>query len=361
MAGFELISRAVMVLAFLLAQANAFTSTFVVSRYRFTSHPCNKISLSPRLNTFQFSKLYAANQGGKKRRRKRKDDMIPAESPTTEFDPNNLTESNDAANTQITQTSPPSPQSQEIDKPGKSETPAISFKFDRAEALALGIEDASDQDDDDGGVPSPDFKLSAAPRSSQKIQEKGAIDLPSMQDVLLRKQKTSPDKQAELQKQVPQEKIDRRDIQKFKKLLEVDPNADMDTSNFIPDEYNTVSALLGEGAKSFLGLPFAVLQVGHFILALGIVLMAFVQYPGFPLTNLPSKLRESLQQGLGIVYLINTVLAVLAIFEADKRSQPKALWAAKTFTVGGLAFDQLTQLPTKEQLAKSKGRKSGRK
>jgi len=88
---------------------------------------------------------------------------------------------------------------------------------------SVGIEDASDQDDDDGGVPSPDFKLSAAPRSSQKIQEKGAIDLPSMQDVLLRKQKTSPDKQAELQKQVPQEKIDRRDIQKFKK---VSPSSD---------------------------------------------------------------------------------------------------------------------------------------
>jgi hypothetical protein len=58
-----------------------------------------------------------------------------------------------------------------------------------------------------------------------------------------------------------------------------------------------VSALLGEKTKPFLGIPSGFLQVGHFIGALGIVLMAFVQYPGFPLTNLPTPLRESLQGG----------------------------------------------------------------
>jgi hypothetical protein len=58
-----------------------------------------------------------------------------------------------------------------------------------------------------------------------------------------------------------------------------------------------VSALLGERAKPFLGIPAGPLQVGHTLGALGIVLMAFVEYPGFPLTNLPTPLRESLQQG----------------------------------------------------------------
>jgi len=58
-----------------------------------------------------------------------------------------------------------------------------------------------------------------------------------------------------------------------------------------------VSALLGERALPFLGIPTGPLQVGHFIGALVIVLMAFVEYPGFPLTNLPSPLRGSLQGG----------------------------------------------------------------
>ena len=48
--------------------------------------------------------------------------------------------------------------------------------------------------------------------------------------------------------------------------------------------------------------------------------------------------------GLGTIYLINAVLAGISIFKAQERDQPPALWAAKTFSVGGLAFDQLTQL-----------------
>lgn len=84
------------------------------------------------------------------------------------------------------------------------------------------------------------------------------------------------------------------------------------------------------------------------------MLMAFVEYPGFPLTNLPTPIRESLQGGLLTIYTINAVLAVIATFKAAERGQPKALWAMKTLGVGGLALDQLTQLPTKEQMAKLK-------
>ena len=80
--------------------------------------------------------------------------------------------------------------------------------------------------------------------------------------------------------------------------MEQQPYADADDSFFVEEEYTTVSALLGERAKPFLGIPTGPLQVGHFIGALGIVLMAFIQYPGFPLTNLPTPLREFLQGGV---------------------------------------------------------------
>ena len=143
-------------------------------------------------------------------------------------------------------------------------------------------------------------------------------------------------------------------------LLEQQPFADADDSLFEEEEYGTVSALLGERAKPFLSIPFGPLQVGHFIGALGIVLMAFIEYPGFPLTNLPTPLRECLQGGLGTVYAINTVLAVVAAFKAPERGQPVPLWAIKTFSVGGLAYDQLMQLPTLEEIERAKNVKGKR-
>ncbi len=60
------------------------------------------------------------------------------------------------------------------------------------------------------------------------------------------------------------------------------------------------------------------------------------------------------------MYLINTVLAVLAAFKAGERGQPAGLWIAKTFTVGGLAYDQLTQLPTTEEMEQAKAQKGKR-
>eukprot|EP00578_Thalassiosira_sp_NH16_P006141 CAMPEP_0181117370 /NCGR_PEP_ID=MMETSP1071-20121207/22475_1 /TAXON_ID=35127 /ORGANISM="Thalassiosira sp., Strain NH16" /LENGTH=400 /DNA_ID=CAMNT_0023201731 /DNA_START=29 /DNA_END=1231 /DNA_ORIENTATION=+ len=167
-------------------------------------------------------------------------------------------------------------------------------------------------------------------------------------------------------------KIKRSDVKAYTKLLEMDPLADEDSSYFEDDgEIDFISALLGDvepgvgtdsdenvnksGSKvqkvtSFLGIGSGPLQVGHFIGALGVVLMAFVEYPGFPLTNLPDPLREALQGGLGTIYLINTILAVLAAISAPSRNQPSLLWAAKTFAVGGIAYDQLMQIPTPEEL-----------
>jgi hypothetical protein len=79
--------------------------------------------------------------------------------------------------------------------------------------------------------------------------------------------------------------------------MEMQPFADADASYFEEEAYGTVSALLGEGTKPFLGIPPGPLQVGHFVGALVIMLMAFVQYPGFPLTNLPTPVRDALQGG----------------------------------------------------------------
>ena len=79
--------------------------------------------------------------------------------------------------------------------------------------------------------------------------------------------------------------------------MESNPFGDADDTLFEQEEYNAVSALLGERAKPFLGIPTGPIQVGHFIGALGIVLMAFVDYPGFPLTNLPTPVRECFQGG----------------------------------------------------------------
>lgn len=166
-------------------------------------------------------------------------------------------------------------------------------------------------------------------------------------------------------------KIKRSDVAAFNRLLEIDPIADEDNSYFVDEGIDFISALLGDvepgvgtdsdestnmsGKRiqkrtSFLGIGSGPLQVGHFIGSLAIVLMSFVQYPGFPLTNLPDDLRSSLQGGLGVIYLINTALAILAASSAPSRSQPALLWAAKTFAVGGIAYDQLMQIPTPEEL-----------
>ena len=146
----------------------------------------------------------------------------------------------------------------------------------------------------------------------------------------------------------------------YQQLLEQDPYADGDDSFFFEQDYTSISAWLGEGTKPFLGIPTGPLQVGHTIGALVIVLMAFIEYPGFPLTNLPTPLRGALQGGLGTIYAINALLCVVTFFKAKERGQSVPIWVAKTLTVGGLALDQLSQLPTIEEVEKAKARKGKR-
>jgi hypothetical protein len=64
--------------------------------------------------------------------------------------------------------------------------------------------------------------------------------------------------------------------------------------------------------------------------------------------------------GLGVVYAVNLVLAVIAAFKCGERGQPVPLWVAKTVFVGGVAYDQLTQLPTMAEIEEEKNRKGAR-
>jgi len=206
--------------------------------------------------------------------------------------------------------------------------------------------------------PSQDGLVSGNIKKDDFIPVESGGVLPDIRNVLKKKEQKKLDVEAEeLQTTNKRPKISRKDKEAFLQLLEAEPFADADDSFFEAEEYGTVSALLGEGALDFLGIPPGPLQIGHFIGALGIVLCAFVEYPGFPLTNLPTPLRGSLQGGLATIYLINTALAVVAFFKAGERGQSGVLWAAKTFSVGGLAYDQLTQLPTLEEVNKQGGKR----
>jgi hypothetical protein len=207
--------------------------------------------------------------------------------------------------------------------------------------------------------PPPPTTTTTPPEDSTAQQ----IPLPDIREAKARKQARIIEQQElEAMKEENEKgsgKIKRSDKQAFLKLLEQQPFADADDSLFEPEAYDTVSALLGERAKPpLLGIPVGPLQVGHFVGALGVALMAFVEYPGFPLTSLPTPVRDALQGSLAGVYGINCLLAVLAFMQAQERGQSGPLWALKTLSVGGLALDQLRQLPTLEQQEKAKGSRS---
>jgi len=64
--------------------------------------------------------------------------------------------------------------------------------------------------------------------------------------------------------------------------------------------------------------------------------------------------------GLGTIYSINALLCIVTFFKAQERGQSAPLWIAKTLGVGGLALDQLTQLPTLKEIEAAKARKGKR-
>jgi len=224
------------------------------------------------------------------------------------------------------------------------------------------------------------FSLTNNNNDNTELNEDGTQleDLFDSREFLQRKREKQMEDQTKVGKPssvIPtKNKIKRSDVAAYTKLLEMDPLADEDSSYFEDENEGNISiiqALLGDvepgvgtdtdeasnksgnrvqKKTSFLGIGSGPLQVGHFIGALGVVLMAFVEYPGFPLTNLPSQLRGALQGGLATIYGINLVMAVIAALSAPGRNQPALLWGAKTFAVGGIAYDQLMQIPTPKEL-----------
>lgn len=78
--------------------------------------------------------------------------------------------------------------------------------------------------------------------------------------------------------------------------------------------------------------------------------------PARPKTHPFSLPPSARSQGLATVYAINAVLAVLAFLSASERNQSPALWGAKTFAVGAIAYDQLMQIPTPGEAAEKRRR-----
>mmetsp|Transcript_9526 Transcript_9526/g.14021 ORF Transcript_9526/g.14021 Transcript_9526/m.14021 type:complete len:338 (+) Transcript_9526:67-1080(+) len=313
-------------------EVDAFAPTSNVKpqiRIRTNSKETVNPSIDPSANVGkinQYTTLQMAAQGKKKRRRRKK----------------NPAEPDDVAGAAVPESAMPVEGSKASD-----DLPSIEELKAIADFAASGTPS--------GSAASPAY---VSPLAGNMEQSDSLVEMPNIRDVLRNKEIKKIEEEEKEQRARP--KISRKDRKAMLQLLEEQPYADADASYFEDEAYGTVSALLAEGAESFLGIPPGPLQVGHFIGALVIVLMAFVEYPGFPLTNLPTPLRDCLQGGLATVYLVNTILAVLATFKASERGQSSVLWAAKTFSVGGLAFDQLTQLPTLKEVEELENRKGAR-
>lgn len=135
--------------------------------------------------------------------------------------------------------------------------------------------------------------------------------------------------------------------------LEKDPDYFLQTGN-ATGEYDFASALIGTGKPNKQGvyvLPY--LQSGHILLLAVVLLVAFVYYPGFPLTEADDVTRDALKKGLALVALFNAGLSVFAYRAAKLRAQPPAFWAFKTAFLGNIAFNELrTNAPIAQQASK---------
>ena len=114
------------------------------------------------------------------------------------------------------------------------------------------------------------------------------------------------------------------------------------------EEYDIIPSIFGSG--KLLNIPVPFLQSGHGMLLLVSVLAGFVYYPGNPFTEFPPEIRTFLRQGLGIVYSINSVLAIQAYFKAKEKNLPGLFWALKCFILGGIAFYEISVAKDPNQL-----------
>lgn len=136
------------------------------------------------------------------------------------------------------------------------------------------------------------------------------------------------------------ERIDRSNPDEYLRVLQLNPFADADETMFL-NEYDIIPSIFGSG--KLLGVPVPYLQTGHGILLLTTLLAGFVYAPGNPLTEFPLEIRNFLKSGLTVTYAINSVLAVLAFFNAKSKNLPSLFWFFKTFLLGGVAYYEITQ------------------
>lgn len=132
------------------------------------------------------TKLFAAAGGGKKKRRRRKKttETSPIEEKSVDVDTKmDTTEKETVVVEEI---------SEEIEiepletKPMDESTKTPTFKFNRDEAIALGISDA-DEDDEDGDImPMSDIQ-GGTTSIKPKDLTKGAIELPDLKDTVKKK------------------------------------------------------------------------------------------------------------------------------------------------------------------------------
>ncbi|GMH72056.1 hypothetical protein TrST_g2562 [Triparma strigata] len=195
------------------------------------------------------------------------------------------------------------------------------------------------------------------PASSDVGPALKAVDLPSIQDSFTSKSTLPPPEEEESKFS----SVSRADSEGLKLLLQSDPTAFDPSQPSLPSkkgskkdkqkrnsgDFTTVSLLLGEGGSSFFSIPFQAVQVGHGILSV-ILLLSLIDYPGFPLTNLPPVYRESIGESLLAVYGVNVLMAGWVFFgeSGRRRGQKgrKGIWAVKTVAVGGLALGQLRNI-----------------
>lgn len=127
--------------------------------------------------------------------------------------------------------------------------------------------------------------------------------------------------------------------QKLIDEIEKEPDFVMKTTK---KNYDMTSAIFGRGQPNSQGvyvLPY--LQSAHLVLTGIALLVAFVYYPGFPLTESTEEVRDIIKKGISITYAFNAFLAVLAYRSAGQRAQPPLFWALKTLVLGELAFGEL--------------------
>lgn len=144
--------------------------------------------------------------------------------------------------------------------------------------------------------------------------------------------------------------------------IERDPDFMFQTGN-ATGEYDLASAIIGTGRPNQQGLyvlPY--LQSGHVLLLMILLIVAFVYYPGFPLTEAEDDVRLGLKIGLAITGLVNAGLSVLAYQSAGERRQPQLFWAFKTAILGNLAFNELRRnapvFKEEEKTRSKKGKQS---